>query len=423
MESHDALERGYMKDIFSAFMWTVARAAKGPLDNHADLQTTGEHANNLDRWKYSTLQSSRLSKLARDIHDTGLQSLHHVYLSIIPPLSAYNQLPRLDAVIQQACEQGQREERRMMLSQASQVYGSLLHVASRYSSESFVYRNALAIAIQYLEARNSRRALDHFIHSDVIHDDGERFERFLKRNEEPLRRVLLAQKERFRPRMLHSLRRPRAILHRAAIHSLVRGGEFWRVRHALRDGASPGVTDFRDLTPLHYACQNGDRKMVELLLEYPVSVDAQSVDGSSPLHLAALNGHEEVVDMLRRRNASTSPRDNYGRLPIHCAAMNGHQYFVEMFIADAKAPDNIDRTALHYAAWFGQTSVVETLLEPRRNFELEDVDVDVITPLHLAATRGHGPGCGMPPHRWRQCQRKMPPMDVDAPPPGSRRSS
>ena len=47
-----------------------------------------------------TLQNSQLSKMAQDIHNTGLGSLEEVYQCIIPPLSGEDRLPCVNTIIE-----------------------------------------------------------------------------------------------------------------------------------------------------------------------------------------------------------------------------------------------------------------------------------------------------------------------------------
>lgn len=386
--SQDALAESYAKDLFSAFTWAVAKKGKRVFTSHADIQMAPTPVGSYASWKYFTSQSSQLSKFAQDIHSTGLQSLHEVYLSIIPPFSFHGRLPRLGGVFERACEEGKREERLMRWEAADDTYAHLLMLAIKYPPGSWNYRYALAIAIQYLEARTARFPFIQFYDPEEFYTEVDVMVGQQQSDERRLRSVLVTQKGTVRLLKLRDLRRPRAILHETDIHCQAGRGDQDAVDILLATGTSPGVADIRDLTPLHYACQHGHEGVAEVLLRHGARADAQNLDGCSPLHLAALNGHDKVAAKLVRNRAPTGLRDNYGRLPIHCAAMNGHRELVGRFIADAGVPDGKGRTALHYAAWFGQVDVLKSLLDSMGSSGLGLADSAGLTPLHLAAKKG-----------------------------------
>ncbi|EDQ84534.1 uncharacterized protein MONBRDRAFT_30156 [Monosiga brevicollis MX1] len=116
----------------------------------------------------------------------------------------------------------------------------------------------------------------------------------------------------------------------------------------LYDGA-PGPHDDDDddavpvgWTPLHWACQNGRVKVVEMLLKHGVDAKAQNyvstVPPSSSLYPpydGAPVPHDDDDD------------DAYGYTPLHMACGNGHVEVVEMLLqygADAKAEDDTTTT-------------------------------------------------------------------------------
>jgi len=79
----------------------------------------------------------------------------------------------------------------------------------------------------------------------------------------------------------------------------------------LADGADVNVKDeARGLTPLHFATQNGQKEIVELLIADGADVNAKMNNGMTPLDCSALippsSNKTEIVDLLRKHGAEAS---------------------------------------------------------------------------------------------------------------------
>ncbi|EDQ84314.1 uncharacterized protein MONBRDRAFT_30380 [Monosiga brevicollis MX1] len=143
-------------------------------------------------------------------------------------------------------------------------------------------------------------------------------------------------------------------------------------------------------TPLHWACRNGDVKVVEMLLQHGADAKAKDNRGDTPLHKACRNGHVKVVEMLLKHGADAKAKNNVSTVPpsfplyppmtVHLYPMMmlmmmmlylyvmlmHHPTVVEMLLqhgADAKAKDNRGDTPLHKACRNGHVKVVEMLLK------------------------------------------------------------
>uniref|UniRef100_A0A8C8CA65 Ankyrin repeat and sterile alpha motif domain containing 1A n=1 Tax=Oncorhynchus tshawytscha TaxID=74940 RepID=A0A8C8CA65_ONCTS len=186
-------------------------------------------------------------------------------------------------------------------------------------------------------------------------------------------------------------------LHHAALN-----GHSEVVEALLRNEALTNIADNKGCYPLHLAAWKGDQRIVRLLIH-------QEQRQRDPLHCAAQYGHtqvvrlllEELTDPTMRNNKFETPLDLaalYGRLevvkllltahpnllccntkkhtPLHLASRNGHLAVVEVLLA-AGMDINYETekgSALHEAALFGKTDVVQKLLRagqtpmpPRRN--------------------------------------------------------
>lgn len=74
-------------------------------------------------------------------------------------------------------------------------------------------------------------------------------------------------------------------------------------RLLLRFGADISPINAGGRTPLHYACEDGEKVMTGLLLEHNVQVDAVDKNGWTALHLASSEGYGDVVQLLLENGA------------------------------------------------------------------------------------------------------------------------
>uniref|UniRef100_A0A8K9X2T9 Ankyrin repeat and sterile alpha motif domain containing 1A n=1 Tax=Oncorhynchus mykiss TaxID=8022 RepID=A0A8K9X2T9_ONCMY len=187
-------------------------------------------------------------------------------------------------------------------------------------------------------------------------------------------------------------------LHHAALN-----GHSEVVEALLRNEALTNIADNKGCYPLHLAAWKGDQRIVRLLIHQGPShpkLNEQNNDNETPLHCAAQYGHtqvvrlllEELTDPTMRNNKFETPLDLaalYGRLevvkllltahpnllccntkkhtPLHLASRNGHLAVVEVLLA-AGMDINYETekgSALHEAALFGKTDVVQKLLRIR----------------------------------------------------------
>lgn len=70
---------------------------------------------------------------------------------------------------------------------------------------------------------------------------------------------------------------------------------------------------------IHYACLNGNAKMVELFLnnKVPPNVSNNKIDKATPLHFAILAKSMPIVSMLLNRKADPNAKDIVGNTPYH----------------------------------------------------------------------------------------------------------
>ena len=173
----------------------------------------------------------------------------------------------------------------------------------------------------------------------------------------------------------------------------------------LAAGVNPNIHDAHWMTPLHYACENGDKEIAVILLkEGSINVNigdrvlSPKGKGQSwtPLHYACSNGHGEIVDLLlERKDIDINAKEiNFGGLvPLHYAILNGHVGIVKKLIArgaDLNVVGLYGRSLLHYVAIRGGPEgkeMLEELIRARANINARDING--FTPLELAVEYGH----------------------------------
>ena len=66
----------------------------------------------------------------------------------------------------------------------------------------------------------------------------------------------------------------------------------------IESGADVNAKDVSGTTPLHFACQEGQLKVVQLLVRRGANAEAESKRGKTPLDLACEGNHLDVVFAL-----------------------------------------------------------------------------------------------------------------------------
>jgi uncharacterized protein len=88
--------------------------------------------------------------------------------------------------------------------------------------------------------------------------------------------------------------------------------------------------------PLHYAASAPDEKVLRLLLDRGVTVDAPAANGSTPLMMAANYGSEASVKLLLERGANPKVRNGAGRSAADFARLAGRDALAALLDAAAR---------------------------------------------------------------------------------------
>ncbi|CEM16669.1 unnamed protein product [Vitrella brassicaformis CCMP3155] len=99
--------------------------------------------------------------------------------------------------------------------------------------------------------------------------------------------------------------------------------------------------------PLLVACQNGNREIVQLLLEKggaQADVNSTLASGKTPLYIAAEMGDDKMIAMLLIHGAKLSSTTCTGRSALFAAVQGGHEKAVKSLLKFADVPDIIRPT-------------------------------------------------------------------------------
>ena len=155
------------------------------------------------------------------------------------------------------------------------------------------------------------------------------------------------------------------------------------------------VKDARGNIPITYAVRIGSLSLVKEMLRILMKEQMQwksDYNGDYLVHIAARTGKTNVMTVLGRvGQADMNVRNNDGQTPLHISSKIGDDAMVRVlqnFNANADVIDKKERTALHVAAEYGHTVIVEILVEKfRANVHMRTKDGSTL--MHLAAEHGY----------------------------------
>jgi len=194
------------------------------------------------------------------------------------------------------------------------------------------------------------------------------------------------------------------------LHAAAALGDLEIVRLLVAQGAEVRAETRTAETPLLRAAQKGRLAIAEFLIANGADVNTQGGENfSSPLHAAVELGHRRLVRLLLDSGAAVNPTDQLGRTPavramqknqmgiaktlvaagaqinLHLAAYLGDVATTKRHIeagADVNLRDDLDHTALHYAARQGQSEAAELLIT--NGADVQAINEYGYAPLHLA---------------------------------------
>ena len=160
-------------------------------------------------------------------------------------------------------------------------------------------------------------------------------------------------------------------------------GDLDAVRRLLQGGADVNAAQGDGMTALHWAAEQGDEALGEVLIYAGARVDAGTRIGHyTPLHLAARGAHASVVTLLLEAGSDPAARTtNSGASPLHLAAASSDPRVVSELIewgADVNVRESAwGQTPLIFAAANNRVEVIRALLQAGADPSLTANSVDV----------------------------------------------
>ncbi|KAK5210764.1 hypothetical protein LTR47_001484 [Exophiala xenobiotica] len=161
------------------------------------------------------------------------------------------------------------------------------------------------------------------------------------------------------PEKMNSIRLAALLGHRKVLRSILQSNGQYEINKP----------DERGRTALYHASQNGDEKVVQILVDAGADVNAEGEGCFSALHVASEGGYEKIVQILVDKGADVNALTGGKSLelyssPLGVASAGGHEKIVQILV-DAGADVNTEGdycSALYVASEAGYEKVVQILV-------------------------------------------------------------
>jgi ankyrin repeat protein len=144
-------------------------------------------------------------------------------------------------------------------------------------------------------------------------------------------------------------------------------------------------------TPLHSQAYKGNLDGVELLLKHGADIEAKTSFGMTPLLSSLRWDRIGVAKFLIEKGANINLTTELGRTPLIVSAVEGNSEQARLLLdndANVSFKDNnYQRTALHFAALYGQFDIVDALV--KKGADVNEKDASGRTALDYACRYGH----------------------------------
>ncbi|MBY0353643.1 ankyrin repeat domain-containing protein [Candidatus Babeliales bacterium] len=160
-------------------------------------------------------------------------------------------------------------------------------------------------------------------------------------------------------------------------------GVFLAVRKALEDGADPNVVCFVELGcksyPLHLVVRSRFYAvaMAQLLLEHGAILEAEDKDGLTPLFFAVEHGNVKLVEFFLERGACVNVLSACGQTPLMRAVFYGDVYLVRLLLEHGASVNIVSKAGFTVFDYRASLAIQEMLQEARVVEEKKDQEIEV----------------------------------------------
>lgn len=186
-----------------------------------------------------------------------------------------------------------------------------------------------------------------------------------------------------------------------ALHEASRVGNYEAITILLKKDPNIMLENYNSERSLHLAAKNNYTEIVELLLNFARLnyaiyfqnyIDGKTTEGMSALHYAAENNNDQMLNLLLDNNAETNTVALGGVCPLHISAGNCNQHLIVKKMLEMGASVNIQDyndkySPLHKAIWHNCTANAKSLLQKGADKYL--IEASNNTALHLASLLGN----------------------------------
>ena len=178
-----------------------------------------------------------------------------------------------------------------------------------------------------------------------------------------------------------------------ALHYAAKYSDKSTIEFLIKNDMSVNVMDNDNKTPLLWASENsGNVENVKFLLKHKADINKKNrQNGACALHYAAKFSDKYMIDFLVENGFSANVTDNDNRTPLFWACLKANNFDNLSALlkhgADNNACDISGRYAIHYAAQFSDTGVIEFLIQNGNSVNV--MDNDNKTPLLWACQKAN----------------------------------
>ncbi|UQC89398.1 uncharacterized protein CLUP02_14927 [Colletotrichum lupini] len=169
-------------------------------------------------------------------------------------------------------------------------------------------------------------------------------------------------------------------------HETIGSSSYDNIWAFLAGGAHIDAQGRDDVAPIHCAAIAGFLEAVKLLTKTGADINVRDASGKTALHWAAFHGNQTIVEYLWKI-ANRTLRDREGRTDLHLAVKWKTATWLVNNDADVMARDRLMRIPLHQAAWAAKLDVVQLMYEENPT-AMNTSDCFNLTPLYCAVQNG-----------------------------------